>query len=77
MDRRGTSELVATWKELFIDYELLWYEDGTLQSDASWTAFGSIKHREGKIDETRLPKWKGLIEKAYRHVLEKRRLVNV
>ncbi len=26
------SELVATWKEVFIDYELLWYRDGELLS---------------------------------------------
>ncbi len=73
---KRASELVATWKEVFIDYELLWYEDGVLQSHESWVEFEAIKHREAKIDETRLPKWKGLIEEAYRHVLVKRRLTN-
>jgi hypothetical protein len=73
---KRTSELVATWKEVFIDYQLLWYNDGELQSDHSWEEFEAIKRRESKIDETRLPKWNGLVEKAFRHVLEKRGLVN-
>jgi len=73
---KRSSELVATWKEVFIDYELLWYEDGVLESNQSWAEFEAIKRREAKIDETRLPRSEVLIEKAYRHVLEKRRLVN-
>jgi hypothetical protein len=71
---KRTSKLVGTWKEVFVDYELLWYKDGDLQSPESYTKFGAIKRREGKIDETQLPKWKGMIEKAFRHVLEKRKL---
>ena len=71
---KRTSELVAAWKELFIDYDLLWFRDGELQSAEAWSEFETIKHREARIDETRLPRSKRLLEKAYRHVLEKRRL---
>ena len=71
---KRTSELVATWKEVFVDYELLWHEDGVLQSEKSWNEFEGIKRRESHIDETRLPRWKGLLEKAFRRVLAKRRL---
>jgi hypothetical protein len=70
------SELVATWKEVFIDYELLWYRDGELQSAEAWSEFEAIKHREAQIDETRLPGSKRLLEKAFRHVLQKRGLTN-
>lgn len=70
------SELVATWKEVFIDYELLWYKDGQLQSTEAWSEFETIKHREAHIDETRLPGSKRLLEKAFSHVLKKRGLTN-
>ena|ERR1019366_8469022 len=70
------SELVATWKEVFVDYELLWYRDGELQLAEAWSEFETIKRRESRIDETRLPRSKGLLEKAFNHVLEKRRLAN-
>jgi hypothetical protein len=73
---KRTSELVATWKEVSIDYELLWYEDGALQSDKSRSEFEDIKRRESKIDETRLPRSPKLLEKAFCQVLEKRRLAN-
>ncbi len=73
---KRTSKLVGTWKEVFIDYELLWYKDDELESSDSWTTFVAIKRREGKIDETQLPRWKGMLEKAFRNILEKRRLAN-
>jgi hypothetical protein len=73
---KRTSELVAAWKELFIDYDLLWFRDADLHSADSWSEFETIKRRETHLDETRLPQSKRLLEKAYRHVLEKRRLTN-
>ena len=73
---KRTSKLAANWKEISIDYELLWYKDSQFESSDSWTKFAAIKKRESKIDETQLPKWKGMLERAYRDVLEKRRLSN-
>jgi hypothetical protein len=73
---KRTSELVATWKEVYIDYELLWLNDNELESSKSWKDFEEVKHRESKIDETRLPKWDKLVEMAFRQVLAKRRLTN-
>jgi len=70
------SELVATWKEVFVDYELLWLRDGQLQSAEVWSEFETIKHREARIDETRLPRSKRLLEKAVSRVLKKRGLTN-
>ena len=73
---KRTSELVATWKEVSIDYDLLWFRDGEFQSADSWASFESIKHRESHIDETRLPKSDRLLRKAFQHVLDKRRLTS-
>jgi len=73
---KRTSELVGTWKEVFIDYELLWYKDDVLEAEEPWKEFQDIKRRESHIDETRLPKCKGLLKEAFQHVLEKRRLNN-
>ena len=70
------SGLVGTWKEVFIEYELLWYDDNGFTAERTWTQFGRIKHREAAIDETRLPKSPKLVRKAFRHVLEKRGLTN-
>ena len=73
---KRTSELVATWKEVSIDYDLLWFRDGAFKIAESWTEFEAIKHRESRIDETRLSKSDRLVKKAFQHVLEKRRLTN-
>jgi hypothetical protein len=73
---KRTSKLVGSWKEIFIDYELLWYKDDDLEASESWTKFDSIKRREGKIDESQLPRWNGMLEKAFRHVLAKRGLTH-
>jgi hypothetical protein len=66
------SGLVARWKELLIDYELLWEQDSELSEPTSWKRFQSAKIRESNFDETTLPKDDKLIEKAYVHVCQKR-----
>lgn len=66
------SALVGTWKELCINYELLWEKDDSLSSTESWSQFEAAKRREANIDETNLPNWKRLKEKAYQHVVRKR-----
>lgn len=66
--------LVATWKELRIDYELLWQSDSALQSRSSWDEFQAARRREAKVDETGLPTNDKLIRKAYDEVCRKRGL---
>ena len=68
------SGLVATWKEICTDYELLWEQDSDLSATDSWNRFEVTKRREGSIDETSLPKKPRLIQKAYDHVRRKRGL---
>jgi hypothetical protein len=68
------SGLVATWKEVYTDYDLLWEQDSELSSMDSWKRFEVTKLREGSIDETTLPKKKKLIDKAYEQVCRKRGL---
>lgn len=71
------SALVATWKEIYTNYTLLWEKDESLSSAESWEQFETAKRREGSIDETHLPKNNRLIEKAYQHVVQKWSYVNV
>jgi len=73
---KRTAKLVGIWKEVFVDYELLWYKSGDLESPEAWKMFGTIKRREGKIDQTHLPKWKSMIEIAYQRVVDRRKLTN-
>jgi hypothetical protein len=68
------SGLVATWKEIYTDYELLWEQDSELCVSDSWNRFEANKRREASIDETNLPKTKKLIRKAYESVRRKRGL---
>ena len=68
------SGLVATWKELRTNYELLWEKDQSLASAQCWTQYEAAKRREASIDETDLPKNPKLIEKAYEHVRKARGL---
>jgi hypothetical protein len=68
------SELVATWKEVSIDYELLWERYDEIDSATSWTEFESIKRRERAIDESQFSVDYKLREKAAAHVLRKRGL---
>jgi hypothetical protein len=68
------SALVATWKELHINYELLWEKDEALSSAECWNQFEAAKRREASIDETNLPKKQKLIDKAYEHVRSTRGL---
>jgi hypothetical protein len=71
---KRTSKLVATWKEVYINYELLWEQDSELSTTESWKRFETTKVRESKIDETTLPKKDKLIQKAYDSVCRKRGL---
>jgi hypothetical protein len=73
-DLRRMSGLVTTWQEILINYELLWQQDGNLSSTKSWEQFEATRLREAKIDETRLPKKKKLIQRAFEHVHKKRGL---
>lgn len=71
------SGLVATWKEVAIDYELLWEKyDGNLSSSEAWQEFEATKRRERTIDESQFPVDEKLREKAVQHVLEARGLSN-
>src|SRR5712692_6290908 len=68
------SGLVATWKEVYTNYELLWEQDSELITTDSWTRFEATQLREGSIDETALPKKSKLIQRAYERVCRKRGL---
>lgn len=62
------SELVATWKEIQINYELLWEFDSGLAKVESLRNYEAMKHREAKLDETKLPKSKRLAKLAFDEV---------
>src|SRR5437660_9165072 len=67
------SGLVATWKELAIDYDLLWEKyDGDLSSAESWEQFESTKRRERTIDESQFPIDAKLRDRAFQEVCLKR-----
>lgn len=68
------ASLVATWRELRTDYELLWQRDSNLQSSNSWDQFEAARRREGKVDETGMPKNGKLRQEAYNEVCRKRGL---
>jgi hypothetical protein len=69
------SGLIATWKELSIDYGLLWEKGVTLADTGGWDEFEAIKRREKTIDESEFPKIKSkLLEEAFRQVCRKRGL---
>jgi len=68
------SGLVATWKEVYTNYDLLWEQDSELCATESWNRFEATKRREGSIDETSLPKKNKLILEAYERVCRKRGL---
>ena len=71
------SALVATWREIAADYDLLWEKyDGDLPSSESWEQFESTKRRERTIDESQFPIDQKLREKAHQEVLTKRGLRN-
>jgi len=71
------SGLVATWKELAADYDLLWEKyDGYLVPSDSWEQFESVKRRERTIDESQFPIDDKLRERAHKEVLAKRGLSN-
>lgn len=71
---RRMSELVAVWKEVGAEYSLLWEFDDDLSKPTLSTKYQEMKHRESKIDDTKLPKSTRLLEKAYQQVLAKRGL---
>jgi hypothetical protein len=67
--------LIATWKEVSIDYGLLWEKDARLADNGTWDEFEALKRREKTIDESEFPKTKSkLLEKAFHHVCRKRGL---
>jgi hypothetical protein len=69
------SGLIATWKEVSIDYGLLWEKDARLADNGTWDEFEALKRREKTIDESEFPKTKSkLLEKAFHHVCRKRGL---
>jgi hypothetical protein len=68
------SGLLATWKEISIDYELLWEGFSGMEPVNSWKAFEEIKRREKSLDESQFPVDKELREQAFQHVLTKRGL---
>ena len=71
------SGLVATWKELAIDYDLLWEKnDGDLGSAELWEQFEGTKRRERTIDESQFPIDQKLRQRAFQEVLTKRGLQN-
>jgi hypothetical protein len=49
------SSLVGTWKELLSKYELLYEQDKDLSEPKSWKQFQTMRERQARIDETRLP----------------------
>jgi hypothetical protein len=68
------SQLVATWKDVYAEYDLLWEQDSDLNAENSWKRFETAKRRESAIDETALPKKDSLARNAYEHVCRKRGL---
>lgn len=71
------SGLVATWRELAIDYDLLWEKyDGELKTPESWEQFENTKRRERTLDESQFPVDAKLQERAFQEVLSKRGMPN-
>jgi hypothetical protein len=70
------SGLVATWKEILIDYELLWHRDVSVVSPEVWEEFEVTKRREKSVlkDESDFPVDGKLRTKAFKQVLVKRGL---
>jgi hypothetical protein len=68
------SGLVSTWKELRTKYQLLWEQDDSLADSKNWKQFETAKQRESRVDETRVPKSKGLERQAQREIRRRRQL---
>ena len=69
------SALVADWKNIAIDYGLLWEKcDGDLSSPESWDKFESTKRRELTIDESKFSVSERLRKRAFREVCTTRGL---
>lgn len=71
---RDISGLVATWRELAIDYDLLWEKFDDLSAVDSWKEYETTKRRERSIDESGFKVDDKLREEAYQQVLRKRGL---
>lgn len=71
---RDISGLVATWRELAIDYDLLWEKFDDLSTSESWKEYETTKRRERSIDESGFKVDEKLREQAFQQVLRKRGL---
>jgi hypothetical protein len=68
------SRLVGTWKQIAVNFQLLWTEDEHLQDSNAWKQFEKLQKDVVKVDETRLPASKKLEFKAAEQMLKKRGL---
>jgi hypothetical protein len=73
---KQVSGLAARWKELAIEYGLLWaeVEDGGNVTDKAWKEFETISRREKSIDESAFSINKRRLEMAQQHVMKARSL---
>jgi hypothetical protein len=68
--------LVGTWKQIEIEYELLWAYDPDLATPETWKRFEEASKFQGKVDETGLRVSEKLREKAFQQMMLKRGLSN-
>jgi hypothetical protein len=64
--------LVGTWKQIAIEYDLLWQYDCDLSDDETWKRFEEATKLQGKTDETGLPIIEKLREKAFQQMMRTR-----
>jgi hypothetical protein len=68
--------LVGAWKQIAVEYELLWEYDCDLGNVETWKRFEEACKLQGKIDETGLSVNHKLLERAYQQMMKKRGLQN-
>lgn len=66
--------LVGTWKQISIEYALLWETDQDLAGPETWKRFEAARKLEATTDETGLPQIDKLKEKAFQQMMKNRNL---
>ncbi len=69
--------LVGAWKQIEVEYGLLWEYDPELATPETWKRFEEAARLQGKIDEAGLRISKKLKEKAYQQMMQKRGFASV
>ena len=66
------ASLVGSWKQIAIEYDLLWQFDSDLASPETWKRFEEATKLQAKTDETGLPIIDKLREKAFAQMMKNR-----